>query len=113
MTLSRRDFLVVGGCALSGLAAGCGNPVDGTVQPMGSQVTLTFAQFPKLAQPGGGVVVDVPGHDPIAVVRTATDMAAALDAVCTHAGIASAARSSAVPLSCACASGASDGRGVR
>lgn len=100
MTLSRREFLVAGGCAVCAAAVGCGTPVDGTVAPMGNTVTLTFAEFPKLAQPVNGVVVDVPGHDPIAVVRTDAMTAIALDAVCTHQGCTLSFDST--QLSCGC-----------
>lgn len=100
MTISRRDFLVAAGCAVCTAAAGCGTPVDGTVSPTGNTVTLTFAQFPKLGSATNGVVVDVTGHDPIAVIRTAPDTAVALDAICTHQGCTLTV--DATQLSCGC-----------
>jgi cytochrome b6-f complex iron-sulfur subunit len=85
MTLSRRQFL--GTCAAGCALAACGGPhIDGSVTPANGQATLTFAQFPTLAMAGGGVIVDVAGRDPIAVIRTSDTTVAALDAVCTHEG---------------------------
>jgi Rieske Fe-S protein len=80
--LSRRELLVVAGCAA---AAACGGGLA-TLAANGGIVTLTFAQFPSLAMAGGGVVIDVTGHDPIAVVRPSDTASVALDAVCTHEG---------------------------
>ena len=81
---SRRVFNL----ALCGATAqlfACGSSLT-TVTPSGNQLTLTYAQFPTLASAGGGVIVDVKGSFPLAVVRTGDATAVALSATCTHAG---------------------------
>ncbi|MCU1281275.1 MAG: Rieske (2Fe-2S) domain protein [bacterium] len=81
---SRRVFNL----ALCGATAeliACGSSLT-MVTPSGNQLTLTYAQFPALAMAGGGVVVDVKGGFPLAVVRTGDATAVALSATCTHAG---------------------------
>jgi cytochrome b6-f complex iron-sulfur subunit len=81
---SRRVFnLALCGAAVELCACGSSLP---TITPNGNQLTLTYAQFPTLAMAGGGVVVDVKGAFPLAVVRTGAASAVALSATCTHAG---------------------------
>jgi len=81
---SRRTFtLVVCGAAVELVACGSGRP---SLAPSGGRVTLSYAQFPALAAPGGSAVVDVQNGFPIAVVRTGDATAVALSATCTHAG---------------------------
>jgi cytochrome b6-f complex iron-sulfur subunit len=81
---SRRTFnLLLCGAAVE--LAACDSSLP-TVAPAGNQLTLPYAQFPALASPGGGVVVDVEGGFPLAVVRTGDATAVALSATCTHAG---------------------------
>jgi cytochrome b6-f complex iron-sulfur subunit len=72
-------------CGATAQLVACGSSLT-TVTPSGNQLTLTYAQFPALASAGGGVVVDVKGSFPIAVVRTGDATAVALSATCTHAG---------------------------
>ncbi len=83
---TRREFhqLVLAGAAASLLPA-C-TTFDGTVTAQDGRVTLTFAQFPALAQAGGSAVVDVKDSFPIVVVRTGAAEAVALSATCTHQG---------------------------
>jgi len=80
--VTRRGFL--GALPLGALAArgllGCAGAPAATVD--GGTVTLRFADYPALANVGGGVVVTV--GQPLAVVRTATDAAVALSGLCTH-----------------------------
>jgi Rieske Fe-S protein len=52
---------------------------------MGTQLTLTYAQFPALRNRGGSAVVSVKDGFPLAVVRTGDASAVALSATCTHA----------------------------
>jgi cytochrome b6-f complex iron-sulfur subunit len=81
---TRRLFnLALCGATAELLACGSSLPV---VTPSGNRLTLTYAQFPALATAGGGVVVEVQGGFPLAVVRTGDATAVALSATCTHAG---------------------------
>ncbi|HXU74317.1 MAG TPA: Rieske (2Fe-2S) protein [Polyangia bacterium] len=81
---SRRTFnLVACGAAVELWA--CGTSLK-TLTPSGNVVTLSYAEFPQLASPGGSAVVAVSGQFPLAVVRTDDATAVALSATCTHAG---------------------------
>jgi Rieske Fe-S protein len=103
-TLGRRDFVggAVGACGLVWLG-GChnGGPIDGTVTPTNGMALVAFAMFPALNDVGGGVVIDIDGK-PIAVLRTGATSAAALSAVCTHAGCTVEVQSTDPPLTCPC-----------
>jgi len=81
---SRRTFNLAL-CAAGVELAACGSSAP-TVTPSGNQLTLSYAQFPALASPGGSAVVNVQNGFPIAVVRTGDATAVALSATCTHAG---------------------------
>jgi nitrite reductase/ring-hydroxylating ferredoxin subunit len=87
--LTRRQLhallAVAAGSVLVPLGSACGAAMA-TVAAPGGVATLAFAQFPALSGVGGSVVVNVSGHFPIVVVRTAATTAAALSATCTHAG---------------------------
>jgi cytochrome b6-f complex iron-sulfur subunit len=97
---SRRVFNL----ALCGATAeliACGSSLA-TVTPSGNQLTLAYAQFPALAMAGGGVVVDVQGSFPLAVVRTGDATAVALSATCTHAGCTLQYQANRSGLHCDC-----------
>jgi cytochrome b6-f complex iron-sulfur subunit len=97
---SRRVFnLALCGVTAELLACGTALP---TLTPAGNMVTLTYAQFPSLAMAGGGVVVNVAGGFPIAVVRTGAASAVALSATCTHAGCTVDFDANANDLHCPC-----------
>jgi len=96
---TRREFHLL--VAAAGLAA-CGSSTGATLTPANNAVTLGFAQFPMLAQPGGGVVVDVKDGFPIAVLRTGDGSAIALSATCTHAGCIMSVDAGAQTLHCPC-----------
>jgi cytochrome b6-f complex iron-sulfur subunit len=81
---SRRAFTIAL-CGAGVELVACGSSIA-TVTPSGNRLTLSYAQFPALASAGGGVVVDVQGGFPLAVVRTGAATAVALSATCTHAG---------------------------
>lgn len=79
---SRREFGgFLCGAGLGLVACGSSTP---TLTPAGQQLTLTYAQFPALANSGGSAVVDVSGGFPLLVVRTGEGTAVALSATCTH-----------------------------
>jgi nitrite reductase/ring-hydroxylating ferredoxin subunit len=89
---TRRDFLqlipaTVGAGALSSLGSACGPAprVEGTVIVMSGRALLRYADFPRLTQVGGGVLVETNGRMPLVVVRIGERAAAALSAVCTYA----------------------------
>ena len=86
--LERREFMAWAAAAGASVALlGCGGEgAAGTVVAAGGKVTLSFSQFPDLSTPGGGVVVQVQGGNPVLVVRQDTTTAVAMSAVCTHQG---------------------------
>jgi Rieske Fe-S protein len=97
---SRRAFnLFV--CGVGAGLVGCGAATT-TVTPNGKQLTLSYAQFPALAKSGGGVIVDVAGGFPLAVVRTGDATAVALSATCTHAACILRYEASPAELHCDC-----------
>jgi len=105
---TRRRFLAttaragVGTLVLTRLAA-CtsGGMVEGTVPTTSGQAALTFAQFPKLAMVGGGVVVDA-GGTLLVVIRTGDTTAIGLSAVCTHESCTVEYVGGSDPISCPC-----------
>jgi Rieske Fe-S protein len=101
---SRRAFLEAGvriGAGALLLSACGGTALDGSVTPSAGQATLTFAQFPKLATVGDGVVVDA-GGTLLVVIRTGATTAVGLSAVCTHEGCTVQYDGGNVPISCPC-----------
>ena len=97
---TRRTFtLVLGGVTVELVA--CGTAAT-TLPANGNLVTLTYAQFPALAAPGGSAVVDVQDRFPIAVVRTGDASAVALSATCTHQACILQYQASATQLHCNC-----------
>lgn len=84
MSCSRRVFNFVL-CGATVELWACGTSLK-TLTPSGNVVTLSYADFPQLASPGGSAVVAVSGAFPLAVVRTGATTAVALSATCTHAG---------------------------
>ena len=104
---SRRNFLElgarvgVGALVLTQLSACAGTPLDGSVTASGGQAQLTFAQFPKLASAGGGVVVDA-GGTLLVVIRTGDTTAVGLSAVCTHEGCTVEYLGGTTPIDCPC-----------
>jgi nitrite reductase/ring-hydroxylating ferredoxin subunit len=103
---TRREFHLL--LAAAGLAA-CGSSTAATLTPANDLVTLSFAQFPALANGGGSVVVDVQDRFPIVVVRTGDASALALSATCTHAGCIMSWNGMAVHCPCHNASFSSTG----
>ena len=105
---TRRRFLEtsaragVGGLVLARLSA-CngGGAVEGTVPATNGQAELTFAQYPKLATVGGGVVVDASGTL-LVVIRTGDTTASAVSAVCTHEGCTVDYVGGNDPINCPC-----------
>ena len=94
---TRREFHLL--VAAAGLAA-CGPSTAATLTPANDLVTLDFAKFPALGNPGGSVVVDVQDRFPIVVVRTGDTSAVALSATCTHASCLMAWDGQAVHCPC-------------
>jgi Rieske Fe-S protein len=80
---TRRAFNL-GLCAGSAGLWACASSLT-TLTPMGTRLTLTYAQFPALRSAGGSAVVAVKDGFPVAVVRTGEATAVALSATCTHA----------------------------
>jgi cytochrome b6-f complex iron-sulfur subunit len=84
--LTRRELhLLLAAAAGAALLPSCAASLT-TVAAPGGVATLTFAQFPALASPGGSTVVAVSGRFPIVVARTSATEATALSATCTHQG---------------------------
>ena len=102
---SRRTFLAGGaGALVLARFAGCGNnggAPEGSVTPSNGMVTLTFAQFPKLATVGDGVVVDA-GGTLLVVIRASDTSATALSAICTHEGCTVEYVGGSPPIHCPC-----------
>ncbi len=87
--IERRDFmLTLAAIGASAALIRCGDSsnTNGTVSVVGGKVTLPLSQFPALASPGGGVVVEVQGGNPLVVLRKDATTVVALTAVCTHQG---------------------------
>ncbi len=80
MGLTRRRLLLLGGASLLGSCIAPGSGFDGAV-PDAGELVLPFAQYPALAQPGGGVVL--PGEQ-LVVIRTSATTAVALSSICTR-----------------------------
>jgi Rieske Fe-S protein len=106
MSCSRRDFLLtsLGAGALLAVGPGCHPPVapDGIVMVKNGQVTLSFSEFPRLKEVGGGVTVGTEAGTPFAVVRTGTSTALAINAVCTHEGCTAVYHQTPGDLECDC-----------
>jgi len=98
---SRRAFNL-GLCAASAGLWGCGTSPQATLTPMGTQLTLSYGQFPSLRSTGGSAVVAVKDGFPVAVVRTGDTTAVALSATCTHAACILDVNAGASQLHCAC-----------
>ena len=106
--MTRRRFLELVPAAAGVLACvplgAClnGGHIDGSVTTVGGQVTVTFAQFPKLMTVGGGVVVAASSGQTVLVVRTSQTAAAAVDAICTHEGCVIDYAAGNPPITCPC-----------
>jgi cytochrome b6-f complex iron-sulfur subunit len=100
MSCTRRTFtLVVCGAAVE--LAACG-PSLPTLTAADNRVSLSYAQFPALATPGGSAVVSVSGSFPLAVARVDAASAVALSATCTHQGCILDVEASRSQLHCPC-----------
>ncbi len=100
---TRREWCaLVAASAAGALFSSCASAFDGSVTPESGRALLTFAAFPALATPGGGVTVDVRGGFPIVAVRTGAAAAIALSATCTHAGCVLRFASAPQNLHCDC-----------
>jgi Rieske Fe-S protein len=97
---SRRAFNL-GLCAASAGLVACGSSLP-TLTPAGTQLTLSYAQFPALRSAGGSAVVSVKDGFPLAVVRTGDATAVALSATCTHAACILVYDSAHSQLHCDC-----------
>jgi Rieske Fe-S protein len=84
---TRREF-VAGGVVTAGLMViGCAKTPKTTAAPSDGKVTLSLADHPSLAQPGGFVGVDVDGLDgPVIVFKDKDGNFGACSQKCTHLG---------------------------
>jgi len=92
---------------LKALAAGAlvacgpgGGSTSGSVSATNGVAKLTLMQFPQLAAPGGGVVVDSP-VGPLVVIRATANTALAVSGTCTHSGCTVELESNP-PIYCPC-----------
>jgi len=96
VSLGRRRFLTILGAAGAGAAAGglpgcapSNEPAPSVSVPAPDEtgvITFRLADYPDLDRPGGAVIANSPGLDPILVVRAPAGGVAALSATCTHLG---------------------------
>jgi nitrite reductase/ring-hydroxylating ferredoxin subunit len=100
MPCTRRTFNLLL-CGAAAELAACGTSLP-TLTPANDQISLSYAQFPALANPGGSAVVSVSGSFPLAVVRVDSATAAALSATCTHQGCILEFAPSRSQLHCPC-----------
>ncbi len=106
--LTRRRFLELvpasAGALLCTPLAAClnGGHIDGSVENVSGQATVSFAQFPRLMTVGGGVVVAASSGQTVLVVRTSQTTATALDAICTHQGCVIDYSAASPPITCGC-----------
>ena len=85
---SRRRFVVT--CAATIMApmfGGCASMIAHTVPVVGGRITLSLADHPDLAIPGGSVRLQPSGlEDPVYVLALDNGQYAALSPICTHQG---------------------------
>lgn len=96
MSLGRRGFLSLlgsgGAAAAAGALPGCApdnGPAPSVTVPApdaDGRVIFPLSDYPALARPGGAVIANAPGMDPLLVVRTPDGGVRALSATCTHQG---------------------------
>lgn len=96
MSLGRRGFLTLlgaGGAAAAATALpGCAptnGPAPSVTVPSpdaDGRVVFRLVDYPALDQPGGAVIANAAGMDPLLVVRTLDGGVAAVSATCTHQG---------------------------
>jgi len=97
VSLGRRRFLaLLGGggaaAAAAGALPGCApsdEPAPSVSVPAPDAtgvIAFRLSDVPALDRPGGAVIANAPGLDPILVVRTPSGGVAALSATCTHLG---------------------------
>jgi len=96
MSLGRRGFLSLlgagGAAAAAGALPGCAptnGPAPAVTVPTpdaDGRVVFRLVDFPALARPGGAVIAQAPGMDPLLVVRSPDGGVRALSASCTHQG---------------------------
>jgi Rieske Fe-S protein len=91
--LTRRRFVVHGGCALAASIAGltgitgCAALSVRQVTPVNGRIELPFTQHPELTEREGALRVQVPGDDtPIYVLVTGEREFSVVSPVCTHLG---------------------------
>lgn len=83
---SRRDFVATGALAAVGaFLAACGSDEGSPTSPGAVNLTVTLANFPALAAPGGIARVTTSGT-PVAVVRSDSGTYRAFSMVCPHQG---------------------------
>jgi cytochrome b6-f complex iron-sulfur subunit len=71
------------GCLAGACGGGGGGPSEGTATICGTDACISIAENPELADVGGALLFQVPGHR-IYVARTASGFSA-VTAICTHA----------------------------
>jgi Rieske Fe-S protein len=82
---SRRVVLqTIGAGCLAAACGGGGGPPEGVATMCGSDLCVSIAENPELAEVGGGLVFKA-GSKQIYVVRTASGFSS-VSAICTHAG---------------------------
>jgi len=96
MSLGRRGFLTLlsaGGAAAAAAALpGCApsnGPAPSVTVPApdaDGRVTFRLVDYPDLDRPGGAVIANAAGMDPLLVARTPDGGVAAVSATCTHQG---------------------------
>ena len=88
MTLNRREFVRVAGCALGGsLLVGCAGQAIQEVAPRDGALTLSLARYPQLTRAGGSLKVRPAGTDTtIYVLALEGGRVAAVSPICTHRG---------------------------
>ncbi len=87
MTFTRRVVLqtIGAGCVASACGGGGGGAPEGTATICGTNLCVSIAANPELAEPGGGLLfTQAPGHK-IYVVKTGASTFSVVTAVCTHA----------------------------
>jgi cytochrome b6-f complex iron-sulfur subunit len=96
LSLGRRGFLSLlgagGAAAAAGALPGCA-PTNGPAPVVtvpspdaDGRVVFRLVDFPALDRPGGAVIAQAAGMDPLLVVRTPDGGVRALSATCTHQG---------------------------
>jgi Rieske Fe-S protein len=84
---------------LEGTTSDLGNSSDMAGPP---EIIATYGQYPALKTTGSGVIAFTAAGKPVAVIRTGTDTATAIDAICTHMHCTVAFNTKNMDLECPC-----------